>query len=184
MVKDFYSPPSSTRAQMIPLFFYPKNQKREGGTAVQLQWSAVNKQENTTTKQNAAHKIHTNELHANFGHPREGRISATENYLHYRVKGTVEVCEEFATAKSKNKFIHEVVEECNLEPGKMIYLYLSSKNKPSYGVFNNWVLIQDSYTKTLSFFTKAKHYFTEKFSLFINKIEDNKETFQTFFCDN
>ena len=41
----------------------------------------------------------------------------TEN-INYRVKETLEVCEECATANRNQKLVPKVVEERNLNPGK------------------------------------------------------------------
>ena len=52
---------------------------------------AANKQEKITTKQQAARKIHVKKLHTNIFHPVKYRMYATEEYLDYIVKGTLEV---------------------------------------------------------------------------------------------
>ena len=84
-------------------------------------------------------------------------MHATEKYLHYSVKGTLEVRWEFTVVKSKHKSLHKVAEEHNLKSGKIIYLDLSSQNKPGYGGSKNWILIQDSDTKyKWTFFVKVK----------------------------
>ena len=82
-------------------------------------------------------KIHDNELHAKISPHREDRMRVTVNHLQYRVKGVVEVCEDYSTEKSKHKFLHKVTEERNLKPVEMIYLDLISEKKPSYGGSNN-----------------------------------------------
>ena len=74
-------------------------------------------------------------------------MHATTKNLHYSIKETLEVCEDCATAKSKQQLIHKVAEERNLKPGKMIYIVITSQKKPSYGGSKNWILIQDSKTK-------------------------------------
>ena len=67
----------------------------------------------------------------------------TSKQLHYIVKGALEVCEDCATAKRKHKLLHKVAYERDLNPGEMIYLDISSQNKPSYGGYKNCILIQD-----------------------------------------
>ena len=124
-------------------YFGPEKRKLEGKASVQTEGAAVKKQENKTTKQIATWKIYANELLTKLGHPREDRMSATVKHLHCSVKGALEVCEECTTAKIKHKFLHKVAEERNLQPGKMIYLDISSQKKPSYGCSKNWILIQD-----------------------------------------
>ena len=70
-------------------------------------------------------------------------------------KGVLEVCEGCAMDKVKQKMLPNVTEEQDLNPGEMIYLDLSSKNKTSYGGSKNWILIQNSDTKQKSsFFVK------------------------------
>ena len=64
-------------------------------------------------------------------------IQVTVNRLHYSFKGALEVCEECATAKIKQKLLHKVAEEINLKPDEIIYLDPISQKKPSYGGFNN-----------------------------------------------
>ena len=44
-------------------------------------------------------EVHSNKLQAKVGHPGEDRMHATANYLHYRIKATLEVCEDCATEK-------------------------------------------------------------------------------------
>ena len=69
----------------------------------------------------------------------------------------LEVCEYYATVKIKHKFLHEVAEQRDLNPGEMIYIHIRSQKKPSNVGSKNWILIQDSDTKQkLSFFTNTK----------------------------
>ena len=64
-----------------------------------------------------------------------------------------------------------MAEERDLEPGKMIYLDLSSQKKLSYGGSKNWILVQDPDTKQKwSLFTNSKEYLTEKFTPFLDKM--------------
>ena len=56
-------------------------------------------------------------------------------HLHYKVKGVIKVCGDCATVKIKQKLLHKVAEDRNLNLGKRIYLDLSSQKIPSYGVF-------------------------------------------------
>ena len=65
----------------------------EEKAAVQTGGTTVNKQEQTTTKQLATHKIHANNIHAKLGHPKEERMCATNNHLHQIVKAMLEVFE-------------------------------------------------------------------------------------------
>ena len=84
-------------------------------------------------------------------------MCATEKNLHYILKGVLEVCNECDTAKNKQKLIHKVAEESDLNPGKINYLDLISQKKSSYGGSNNWILIQDSDTKQKwSFFMDSR----------------------------
>ena len=93
-------------------------------------------------------------------------MHATEKYLHYSVKGTLEVCEYYDMAIRKRKYLSNTEEEQDLKTRKTIYIEISFQKKPRYGVSNNWILIQDSDTKQKSsFFTKAKAYLTEKITL-------------------
>ena len=89
----------------------------------------------------------TNELHTKIGHNGEYMMHATVKHLHYSIKGVLEVCEDWDMSKSKQKFLHKVEEEHDLNPGKMIYLDINSQKIPSYGGSKNWILIQDSEKK-------------------------------------
>ena len=82
----------------------------------------IKRQENKTTKQITTPKFYTNKIHAKKVHHGEERMSVAAKYLHYRIKVTLMICKACATAKSKHKLLHKVVEECNLEPVKMIYI--------------------------------------------------------------
>ena len=135
----------------------PDKWKPEYKANIPPEGTAIKKQENTTTKQIATRNIHVKKLHAKLGHTGEDRMRATKKHLHYSNKGTLEVCEDCATAKSKEKLLHKVAEERELQPVEMIYLDISSQKKPSYGGSKNWILIQDLDTKQKwSIFTKAK----------------------------
>ena len=50
----------------------------------------------------------------------------TAKRLHYRVNAVLEFCEDFYSVKGRNKLLHKVAEEHNLELVEMIYLDLSS----------------------------------------------------------
>ena len=79
----------------------PNKRKTEDKTDLQLEGTAVKKQENTTTTKNATHKVHTNKLHVKLVHPGEDRMQATAKHLHYIIKGALDICEDCATAKIK-----------------------------------------------------------------------------------
>ena len=101
-------------------------------------------------------KVHSNDIHAKQGHTGEDRMLATANHPHYSIKGTLEVCEYCAKSKTKKKLLLKVAEERDLKPRKMIYIFISSEKKPSYGGSKNWVLMQDSDTKQNWFFFTKK----------------------------
>ena len=105
--------------------------------------TSIKKQEQTTTKQPSNQKIHVNELHTKLDHTGEDRIRATAKHLNYRIKGALEIRQEYDMVKIKRKFLHKVAEEQDLKPSKMIYLSISSQKTPSYGGSNSWILIQD-----------------------------------------
>ena len=50
-------------------------------------------------------------------------------------------------SKSKQKLLHKVAEERELNMNEMIYLYLISQKIPIYGGSKNWILKRDSDTK-------------------------------------
>ena len=77
--------------------------------------------------------------------------------LHYSIKGTLYVCENWNVVKNNNEFLHKLAEEQELNPEEMIYNDIISQNKPRYGDAKNWILIQDSDTKQKWYlFTKEK----------------------------
>ena len=83
----------------------------------------------------------------------------------------LEVCEYYATVKIKHKFLHEVAEQRDLNPGEMIYIHIRSQNNTDYEGTKNWILIQDSDTEQKrSFFTKAKEYLAENSPLSLIKL--------------
>ena len=79
-------------------------------------------------------------------------------------------------AKSKQKLLHKVVEERNLNLAEMTYLDLIPQKKPSYGGTKNWILIQDLDKKQKwSLFTKAWEYLTKKVTSFLKKTNTMKK---------
>ena len=141
----------------ISAILAPNNRNPEGKAAPHLEATAYKKQENMTTRQLTTRTIYANGLHMNIGHPRENSMRATAKNLYYRVKGTLEVYEDYAMNKINHKLLRKAMLERHLNPSKMIYLDIISQNKPSYWGSNNWILIQDSYTnQKCSFFTKSK----------------------------
>ena len=78
-------------------------------------------------------------------------------HLYFIVKGGIYVWKDQAIENTHQNALRKVTEECDLKPGYMIYLGISSQKNPSYGGSNNWILIKYSYTKQkLSSFTKEK----------------------------
>ena len=66
----------------------------------------------------------------------------------------------------------------------MIYLDIISQKKPGYGGSNNWILLQDSYTKQKwSLFTK-KNKILLKVTHFLNKMKSMKNFFRIICCVN
>ena len=118
---------------------------------------AVNKQEQTTTKQQIAQKMHADKLHTEIGHLGEYRMCDTPNHLHYILKGVLDVCKYCATVNIKHKMHQKVADERDFKTGEMVYLEIISQKKPSCVGSNNWNLLQDSDTKQKwSFFTNTK----------------------------
>ena len=106
-------------------------------------------------------------------------MCTTAKHLNCRIKGRVEVCEDYATAKIKHKFLHKVAEVHDLKPGKMICIDIGSQKKPSYEVSNNWVIIKDCDTKQKwSLFTKKNNY--QKNYPFLEKNEEYEEKYQNY----
>ena len=73
------------------------------------------KQENTTPKQISMQKNHANDIHTKLVHTVKDKVCASMNNLYYSVKGAIEVCEYCATAKSKQKLLHKVSEQHDLD---------------------------------------------------------------------
>ena len=64
-----------------------KNRKPEWKASIQTDRASSNNQEETTAKQLVMWKIQANKIHAKLVHPREEKMHATTNNLHYRFKG-------------------------------------------------------------------------------------------------
>ena len=124
-------------------YFLPQ-EPEEWKSSIQPEWTAAKNQEKATTKQLATRKIQANDLHTNILNPREDMMHAITKHLHHSVNRTLEVYEDCAMEKINQKLLRKLLEEQYLKPGKMIYLDLNSQKKPSYGVYKNWILTQDS----------------------------------------
>ena len=96
----------------------PKKWNSEGKASIHPEGMATKKKDNTTTKQIATQKIHSNELHTNLVYPGEDSMHATAKHLHYSVKGMLDICEDCAMAKIRHKLLHKVAEEHDLNPEK------------------------------------------------------------------
>ena len=79
----------------------PKKWKLEGKSELDTEGAAVKKKEQTTTKQQATQKIHINELHTKLDHSIKDKIHTTKNHIHYTVKGTLELCNDFTTENTR-----------------------------------------------------------------------------------
>ena len=134
----------------------PKKSNMEGKAAKKPERTVVKKQKNTTAKQTETQKFHTKELRSKISHLREDMMHATLKHLQRRIKGTLNICEDCAKAKTKQKSLQKLAEERNLEPGEIIYIDIISQKKPSYGGSKNWILIQDCDTKQKWYFCTKK----------------------------
>ena len=63
----------------------PRKWKSEGKAAVDQEGMVAKKQEQTTTKQQAIQKIHTNKVHTEIGSQWEDSITPDTNQLHFRI---------------------------------------------------------------------------------------------------
>ena len=81
----------------------PEKQNIEGKTDIHPEGTADKNKEQTTTKQLATQKNHSNDIHATLGHSREERMNTTTKTLQYIINGTLEVCQDCAKVKSKQK---------------------------------------------------------------------------------
>ena len=121
-------------------------------------------------------KIHANKLYANLGHPVESSMRIPTKYLHYIIKGMLEVSEDCNMEKRKHKSLHKVLEEQYLKPVEMIYIGISSQKKPGYGGSKDWILLQDSDSEQKwVYFKKAKEVYTEKVTPFLKKMNTTKK---------
>ena len=125
----------------------PDNRNPKGDSAVDLEGTDINKQEQTTTKQLSTQSIYVNELRAKLRHPGEDRLHTTARRLYYNIRGSIEVLKDCNTVNSNKKYSCKVVEEQDLNMEKIIYFDINSQKKPSYGVTKKWILLQDSDTK-------------------------------------
>ena len=109
--KDFYGPPSSTRAQKMPLFWTPRRVSQKVSQPSNLKGRPpINKkiQQPNKTWHGKFIKISSTK---NLGYTREDRMCTTTKHLHYRMKGELDVCEECATVKTRHNLLHKVAEE-------------------------------------------------------------------------
>ena len=81
----------------------PNNHNPEVKVDIEPEGVKVEKQEQMATIQQATWKVHINELHKNLIHSGEDKMHATVKHIHYIVKGTLEVCEDFSTVKINHK---------------------------------------------------------------------------------
>ena len=85
LTTKFYNSPNDAA------LLVPKKQNPEGKADVQLEGTAVKKQDKITTKKQETRKIYAKELHLKLGYPGEERMYATANHVHYSVNGMLEV---------------------------------------------------------------------------------------------
>ena len=79
-------------------------------------------------------------------------MHTAKNQLDYSIKWTLDICEDYATEKSKQKLLRKVAQERDLKPGKIIYIGIISQKKSSYGGSQNQILVKDSETKQKWYF--------------------------------
>ena len=102
--------------QTTPLFWNPRSRSQKSRHSYSRKGQPpINKR--TQHKKTATRKIYVNKIHVKLGHTGEDRMHTTEKKLHYSVKGTLEVFEDCAKAKIRNKFLRKVAEERDLKPG-------------------------------------------------------------------
>ena len=77
--------------------------KPEGKAYIQPKRTDVKKQENTTTKQIVTQKVYANDLQVKLGHICKDSMRVIVKHLHYSIKETLEICEECAIEKIKQK---------------------------------------------------------------------------------
>ena len=85
----------------------------------------------------------------------------------------------------KHKFLPKVANERDLNVGEIIYLDISSQNKPSRGGSNHWILFKDpDIWQKWSFFMKKKEELTVKVTPFLKKLNNMREKVKIICCDN
>ena len=66
----------------------------------------------------------------------------------------LEVCEELARAKIKQKYIQTSAEQKDLKPVEIVYLDISSQKDPIYGGSKNWILLKYFDTNKNGFYSQ------------------------------
>ena len=70
--------------------------------------------------------------------------------------------------------MHKVVEEWDINPGKMIYLDIISQKKPGYGGSKNWILLQEPDTNKNGLSSQTQEKNVLKINPHTERIEDYK----------
>ena len=95
LTTNFYNIPNNNA------LLAPCEQSMKGNAYLKLEGVAIKQQFKMITEQQVTWKIHINDLHKKIMHLGEDRMRMPMKHLHYRIKGTLDVLEDCATAKSK-----------------------------------------------------------------------------------
>jgi len=112
------------------------------------------------------------EAHRILGHPGEGITRRTAKGYDWKVRGTLEVCEDCAIAKAKQKPISKTTETVAKEPGGRMLLDISSVKGVSGGGRRFWILaVDDATDRCWSIFVKGKGELSHEVRLLIKSLK-------------
>jgi len=80
------------------------------------------------------------------GHCGTEKLQKSANLLGFKLIGNIEVCQDCALAKARQKILNKEWKGGSQVPGERIYLNISSVRDLSIGGAKFWVLIVDDHT--------------------------------------
>jgi hypothetical protein len=90
--------------------------------------------------------IDVNRFHEILGHCGADRLQKTAHIHGIKLKGNVEVCEDCAIAKARQKNVNKEWKGGSQVPGERLYMDISSVRDVSLGGSKFWVLVVDECT--------------------------------------
>ena len=126
-----------------------------------------------------------NELHRELGQPGEDVTRATGKHMDLKITGTFTPCKGCEVAKAKQSRMNKGVTS-KKNPGKRIFIDISSPMTVNLGGKHRWLLVVDDCTNmTWSYFLKKKSETSDKSLSLIKNLKSKYEiVVKIVFCDN